>query len=63
MINNLGISQTSNIKINQKCKELSKDKKVFNCGFGQSPFDPPEILKRQICNNIVSCVTGQKFKS
>tara|TARA_B110000208_G_scaffold103826_1_gene129040 strand:+ start:84 stop:1253 length:1170 start_codon:yes stop_codon:yes gene_type:complete len=53
MINNLGISQT--LKINQKCKELSKNKKVFNCGFGQSPFDPPDILKRQICNNIDSC--------
>jgi aspartate/methionine/tyrosine aminotransferase len=41
----LRLKESSTLVINEKCKELIKQgKKVYNFGFGQSPFPVPEKI-------------------
>jgi aspartate aminotransferase len=41
----LKLKQSSTLVINEKCKELIKQgKKVYQFGFGQSPFPVPEKI-------------------
>jgi len=51
MIKNIGISQT--LKINELCKKLTKDnREIYNYGFGQSPFTPPQFFQDRIIKNM-----------
>ena len=47
--NILNLKQSSTLVINEKCKELiKKGKKVYQFGFGQSPFPVPEIIVEEL---------------
>ena len=51
MIRNIGLSQT--LKINELSNNLRKqNKKIYKYGFGQSPFEPPQLLKKSIIENM-----------
>ena len=44
----LKLKESSTLVINEKCKELIKQgKKVYNFGFGQSPFPVPEKIRSE----------------
>ena len=48
----LKLKQSSTLVINEKCKELiSQGKKVYQFGFGQSPFPVPEEIVNALKNN------------
>ena len=48
----LKLKQSSTLVINEKCKELiNKGKKVYQFGFGQSPFPVPEKIVTALKNN------------
>ena len=48
----LKLKQSSTLVINEKCKELiSQGKKVYQFGFGQSPFPVPEQIVGALKNN------------
>ena len=48
----LKLKQSSTLVINEKCKELiNKGKKVYQFGFGQSPFPVPEKIVNALKNN------------
>ena len=48
----LKLKQSSTLVINQKCKKLiSKGKKVYQFGFGQSPFPVPEQIVTALRDN------------
>ncbi len=48
----LKLKQSSTLVINEKCKKLiSKGKKVYQFGFGQSPFPVPEKIVTALRNN------------
>jgi len=48
----LKLKQSSTLVINEKCKELiSQGKKVYQFGFGQSPFPVPEKIVTALKNN------------
>ena len=48
----LGLKQSSTLVINEKCKKLiSQGKKVYQFGFGQSPFPVPEKIVTALKNN------------
>ena len=50
--NILRLKQSSTLVINEKCKELiSQGKKVFQFGFGQSPFPVPEKIVNALKDN------------
>ena len=50
--NILKLKQSSTLVINEKCKELiSKGKKVYQFGFGQSPFPVPEKIVTALKDN------------
>ena len=50
--NILKLKQSSTLVINEKCKELiAKGKKVYQFGFGQSPFPVPEKIVTALKNN------------
>ena len=50
--NILGLKQSSTLIINEKCKELiSKGKKIYQFGFGQSPFPVPEKIVNALKEN------------
>ncbi len=50
--NLLKLKQSSTLVINEKCKELiKKGKKVYQFGFGQSPFPVPEKIVTALKNN------------
>tara|TARA_B100000965_G_scaffold50431_1_gene37140 strand:+ start:904 stop:2139 length:1236 start_codon:yes stop_codon:yes gene_type:complete len=50
--NILKLKQSSTLVINEKCKELIKrGKKVYQFGFGQSPFPVPEKIVTALKNN------------
>ena len=48
----LKLKQSSTLVINEKCKELIKQgKKVYQFGFGQSPFPVPEKIVSALKDN------------
>ena len=48
----LKLKQSSTLVINEKCKKLiSEGKKVYQFGFGQSPFPVPEKIVTELKNN------------
>ena len=48
----LKLKESSTLVINEKCKELiAKGKKVYQFGFGQSPFPVPEKIVKTLKNN------------
>ncbi len=48
----LKLKQSSTLVINEKCKELIKrGKKVYQFGFGQSPFPVPEKIVNALKDN------------
>jgi len=48
----LKLKQSSTLVINEKCKELiNQGKKVYQFGFGQSPFPVPEKIVNALKNN------------
>jgi aspartate/methionine/tyrosine aminotransferase len=48
----LKLKESSTLVINEKSKELiSKGKKVYQFGFGQSPFPVPEKIVEALKNN------------
>ena len=48
----LKLKQSSTLVINEKCKKLiSQGKKVYQFGFGQSPFPVPETIVTALKNN------------
>ena len=48
----LKLKESSTLVINEKSKELiSKGKKVYQFGFGQSPFPVPEKIVTALKNN------------
>ena len=48
----LSLKQSSTLIINEKCKKLiSKGKKVYQFGFGQSPFPVPEKIVNTLKDN------------
>ena len=50
--NILALKQSSTLIINEKCKELiSKGKKIYQFGFGQSPFPVPEKIVNALKEN------------
>ena len=50
--NILKLKQSSTLVINEKCKKLiSQGKKVYQFGFGQSPFPVPEKIVNALKNN------------
>ena len=50
--NILKLKQSSTLVINEKCKELlSQGKKVYQFGFGQSPFPVPEKIVEALKDN------------
>ena len=50
--NILKLKQSSTLIINEKCKELiNQGKKVYQFGFGQSPFPVPERIVTALKNN------------
>ena len=50
--NILELKQSSTLVINEKCKELiRKGKKVYQFGFGQSPFPVPEKIVNALKDN------------
>ncbi len=50
--NILKLKQSSTLVINEKCKELIKQgKKVYQFGFGQSPFPVPQKIVNALKNN------------
>ena len=50
--NILNLKQSSTLVINEKCKELiKKGKKVYQFGFGQSPFPVPEKIVTVLKDN------------
>ena len=50
--NILNLKQSSTLVINEKCKELiKKGKKVYQFGFGQSPFPVPEKIVNVLKDN------------
>ena len=50
--NILRLKQSSTLVINEKCKELiSQGKKVFQFGFGQSPFPVPDKIVNALKDN------------
>tara|TARA_B100001564_G_scaffold354810_1_gene366023 strand:+ start:698 stop:1933 length:1236 start_codon:yes stop_codon:yes gene_type:complete len=50
--NILKLKQSSTLVINERCKELlSQGKKVYQFGFGQSPFPVPEKIVNALRNN------------
>ena len=50
--NILKLKQSSTLIINEKCKELiSQGKKVYQFGFGQSPFPVPEKIVTVLKDN------------
>ena len=55
--NILKLKESSTLVINEKSKELiSKGKKVYQFGFGQSPFPVPEksTCLFKVCQNLES---------
>ena len=50
--NILKLKQSSTLVINEKCKKLiSQGKKVYQFGFGQSPFPVPEKIVATLKDN------------
>jgi len=50
--NILKLKPSSTLVINEKCKELiKKGKKIYNFGFGQSPFPVPEKIVNELKKN------------
>ena len=50
--NILKLKQSSTLLINEKCKKLiSQGKKVYQFGFGQSPFPVPEKIVKALQEN------------
>ena len=50
--NILKLKPSSTLVINEKCKELiSQGKKVYQFGFGQSPFPVPEKIVKTLKDN------------
>ena len=50
--NILKLKQSSTLVINEKCKKLiNQGKKVYQFGFGQSPFPVPEKIVTELKNN------------
>ena len=50
--NILKLKQSSTLVINEKCKKLiAEGKKVYQFGFGQSPFPVPESIVAALRNN------------
>ena len=50
--NILKLKQSSTLVINEKCKELlSQGRKVYQFGFGQSPFPVPEKIVEALRKN------------
>ena len=50
--NILKLKQSSTLVINEKCKKLiAEGKKVYQFGFGQSPFPVPESIVTTLKNN------------
>ena len=50
--NILKLKQSSTLFINEKCKELiNQGKKVYQFGFGQSPFPVPEKIVSELKKN------------
>ena len=50
--NILKLKQSSTLVINEKCKKLiSEGKKVYQFGFGQSPFPVPEKIVSTLKSN------------
>ena len=50
--NILKLKESSTLVINEKCKDLIKNgKKVFQFGFGQSPFPVPEKIVEALKQN------------
>ena len=50
--NILNLKQSSTLVINEKCKKLiAKGKKVYQFGFGQSPFPVPEKIVTALKDN------------
>ncbi len=50
--NILNLKQSSTLVINEKCKEfIRRGKKVYQFGFGQSPFPVPEKIVNALRNN------------
>ena len=48
----LKLKQSSTLVINEKCKKLlSQGKKIYQFGFGQSPFPVPERIVTALKNN------------
>ena len=48
----LKLKESSTLVINEKSKELiSKGKKIYQFGFGQSPFKVPEDVVAELKNN------------
>ena len=48
----LKLKQSSTLVINEKCKNLiNQGKKVYQFGFGQSPFPVPERIVTALKNN------------
>ena len=48
----LKLKQSSTLVINEKCKKLlSQGKKIYQFGFGQSPFPVPESIVTALKNN------------
>ena len=48
----LKLKQSSTLVINEKCKKLiNQGKKVYQFGFGQSPFPVPEKIVDELKNN------------
>ena len=48
----LKLKQSSTLVINEKCKELiKKEKKVYQFGFGQSPFPVPKEIVEALKKN------------
>ena len=48
----LKLKQSSTLVINEKCKKLiTQGKKVYQFGFGQSPFPVPEKIVTALKNN------------
>ena len=51
--NILKLKQSSTLVINEKCKELlSQGKKVYQFGFGQSPFPVPEKIVEALKDKV-----------
>ena len=50
--NILKLKPSSTLVINEKCKDLLiKGKKIYQFGFGQSPFPVPEKIVEALKNN------------